>query len=74
MCRFLNKACVESGSSTCSEWMLCTITQVEETKQILSLIPIWVATFIPSAMIAQINTLFVKQGATLDRSIGNFNI
>jgi len=65
---------VDTGSSDCDEWMLCTITQVEETKQILSLVPIWVATFIPSAMIAQINTLFVKQGTTLNRSIGNFHI
>ncbi|WJX17165.1 hypothetical protein P8452_07106 [Trifolium repens] len=72
---FLNKACVDTGSSTSNEeWMLCTITQVEETKQILSLIPIWVATFIPSAMIAQINTLFVKQGTTLNTFIGNFKI
>ncbi|KAK2400091.1 protein NRT1/ PTR FAMILY 5.2 [Trifolium repens] len=71
---FLNKACVDTGSSTSNEWMLCTITQVEETKQILSLIPIWIATFIPSAMIAQINTLFVKQGTTLNTSIGNFKI
>jgi peptide/histidine transporter 3/4 len=75
MCSFLNKACVDTGSSTSNEeWMLCTITQVEETKQILSLIPIWIATFIPSAMIAQINTLFVKQGTTLNTSIGNFKI
>lgn len=74
MCRFLNKACVDTGSSTSSEWKICPITQVEETKQILTLIPIWVATFIPSAMIAQMNTLFVKQGTTLDRAIGNFNI
>ncbi|CAI8601845.1 unnamed protein product [Vicia faba] len=72
--RFLNKACVDTGSSTSNEWKICPITQVEETKQILTLIPIWVATFIPSAMIAQMNTLFVKQGTTLDRAIGNFNI
>ena len=65
---------MDTGSSDSDEWMLCTITQVEETKQILSLVPIWVATFIPSAMIAQINTLFVKQGTTLNRSIGNFHI
>ncbi|XP_027367321.1 protein NRT1/ PTR FAMILY 5.2-like [Abrus precatorius] len=71
--RFLNKACVKTGSST-SEWMLCSVTQVEETKQILRMIPIWVATFIPSTMLAQINTLFVKQGVTLDRRIGSFNI
>lgn len=72
-CRFLNKACAKTSSST-SEWMLCTVTQVEETKQILRMIPIWVATFIPSTMLAQTNTLFVKQGVTLDRHIGRFNI
>ncbi|RDX63006.1 Protein NRT1/ PTR FAMILY 5.2, partial [Mucuna pruriens] len=71
--RFLNKACVKTRSST-SEWKLCTVTQVEETKQILRMIPIWVATFIPSTMLAQTNTLFVKQGVTLDRHIGRFNI
>ncbi|KAE8076088.1 hypothetical protein FH972_014759 [Carpinus fangiana] len=38
------------------------------------MIPIWVATFVPSIMIAQINTLFVRQGATLDRGIGSFKI
>ncbi|XP_073307075.1 protein NRT1/ PTR FAMILY 5.2-like [Primulina huaijiensis] len=70
--RFLNKACVKTGSS--SQWMLCSVTQVEETKQMLRMIPILVATFIPSIMIAQINTLFVKQGTTLDRNIGNFKI
>jgi len=40
----------------------------------LRMIPILVATFIPSAMVAQIGTLFVKQGITLDRGIGSFNI
>lgn len=70
--RFLNKACVKTRSS--SPWMLCSVTQVEETKQMLRMIPILVATFIPSTMIAQINTLFVKQGTTLNRNIGNFSI
>lgn len=32
------------------------------------------ATFIPSTMLAQISTLFVKQGTTLQRKIGNFEI
>lgn len=70
--RFLNKACVKTSNS--SPWMLCSVTQVEETKQMLRMIPILFATFIPSTMIAQINTLFVKQGTTLDRGIGSFNI
>ncbi|KAL4394534.1 protein NRT1/ PTR FAMILY 5.2-like isoform X2 [Arachis duranensis] len=67
--RFLNKACVNTGSSH-NAWMLCPVTQVEETKQMLRMIPILVSTFVPSTMVAQINTLFVKQGTTLDRAIG----
>ncbi|KAI3864461.1 hypothetical protein MKW92_034746 [Papaver armeniacum] len=67
--RFLNKAAVDTGPN--SPWMLCSVTQVEETKQMLRMIPILIATFVPSTMLAQIGTLFVKQGTTLDRSIGS---
>lgn len=70
--RFLDKASVKTGST--SPWMLCTVTHVEETKQMLRMIPILVATFVPSTMVAQVNTLFVKQGTTLDRHIGSFKI
>ncbi|XP_052207344.1 protein NRT1/ PTR FAMILY 5.2-like isoform X2 [Diospyros lotus] len=70
--RFLSKASVRTGST--SPWMLCSVTQVEETKQMLRMIPILVATFVPSTMIAQINTLFVKQGTTLERNVGGFKI
>ncbi|KAJ8639167.1 hypothetical protein MRB53_015861 [Persea americana] len=67
--RFLNKAAVRTGLN--SPWILCPVTQVEETKQMLRMLPILVATFIPSTMIAQVNTLFVKQGKTLNRSLGS---
>lgn len=67
-CRLLDKAAVKTGPS--SPWMLCPVTQVEETKQILKMIPILVCTFITSTMLAQVSTLFVKQGTTLDRSLG----
>nr|POE46591.1 protein nrt1/ ptr family 5.2 [Quercus suber] len=56
----LTKASVKTRST--NPWMLCTVTQVEETKQMLRMIPILVATFVPSTMVAQTNTLFVKQG------------
>lgn len=72
-CRFLNKACVKTSPGN-SPWMLCTVTQVEETKQMLRMIPILICTFVPSTMVAQTNTLFVKQGTTLDRRLGSFNI
>lgn len=70
--RFLNRACVRTNSD--SPWMLCPVTQVEETKQMLRMIPILVATFIPSTMLAQVGTLFVKQGTTLQRHVGSFKI
>ncbi|KAA8527796.1 hypothetical protein F0562_035335 [Nyssa sinensis] len=70
--RFLNKACVKTGST--NPWMLCSVTQVEETKQMLRMLPILITTFVPSIMVAQINTLFVKQGTTLHRHIGSFKI
>jgi len=50
--------------------MLCTVTQVEETKQMIKLIPILIITIIPSTMVMQSFTLFIKQGTTLDRRIG----
>ncbi|KAK9087807.1 hypothetical protein Syun_030201 [Stephania yunnanensis] len=70
--RFLSKAAVKNGSI--GPWKLCPVTQVEETKQMLLMIPILVATFVLSTMLAQVNTLFVKQGITLQRGIGNFHI
>ncbi|XP_039141192.1 protein NRT1/ PTR FAMILY 5.2-like [Dioscorea cayenensis subsp. rotundata] len=65
--RILDKAAVKTSSA--SPWVLCPVTQVEETKQMLRMIPILFATFVPSIMLAQVNTLFVKQGTTLNRSI-----
>ncbi|KAE8717838.1 Protein NRT1/ PTR FAMILY 5.1 [Hibiscus syriacus] len=66
--RFLDKAAVKDGSSSSAP---CTITQVEGTKLVLGMLLIWLVTLIPSTIWAQINTLFVKQGTTMDRSIGS---
>ncbi|KAG5587498.1 hypothetical protein H5410_047932 [Solanum commersonii] len=71
--RLLDKAAVTTGHS--SPWTLCPITQVEEAKQMIKMLPILIATFIPSTMLAQTHTLFIKQGTTLRRGIGpNFEI
>ncbi|KAI3806091.1 hypothetical protein L1987_21983 [Smallanthus sonchifolius] len=67
--RFLDKAAVKVEEPA-SEWKLCPVTQVEQTKQMVKMIPILCATFIPSTLMAQAHTLFIKQGTTLVRSIG----
>ncbi|WCJ38264.1 Major facilitator superfamily protein [Euphorbia peplus] len=66
--RFFDKAAVKCNSN--SPWKLCPVTQVEETKQMLKMLPILIMTFLPSTMYAQVHTLFIKQGTTLDRKIG----
>uniref|UniRef100_A0A803PGJ6 Uncharacterized protein n=1 Tax=Cannabis sativa TaxID=3483 RepID=A0A803PGJ6_CANSA len=66
--RFLDKAAVKTGST--SPWMLSTVTQVEETKQMIKMIPILIVSFIPNTIVAQLLTLFIKQGTTLDRNLG----
>ncbi|XP_057872197.1 protein NRT1/ PTR FAMILY 5.2 isoform X2 [Cryptomeria japonica] len=67
--RFLDKAATKVNTRS-STWNLCPVTQVEEAKLMIKMLPIWVAMFMPSTMIAQLNTLFVKQGTRLRRDMG----
>lgn len=66
--RFLDKAAVKDGTSAASR-PPCTVTQVEGTKLVLGMLVIWLVTLIPCTIWAQINTFFVKQGTTLDRTL-----
>ncbi|KAI3956357.1 hypothetical protein MKW92_006965 [Papaver armeniacum] len=60
--RILDKAAVKTGLS--SPWRLCPVTRVEETKQMIKMIPVLIVTFVPA-----------MQGITLKRSLGpNFDI
>ncbi|KAK1284639.1 putative peptide/nitrate transporter [Acorus calamus] len=72
--RFLDKAAMKPTSTTTTSTTPlppppCTVTQVESSKLVLSMSKIWLATLIPSTIWAQANTLFVKQGTTLDRTL-----
>ena len=50
-------------------WRLCSLNQVEEVKLVLRLFPVWLSCLMFAIVIAQMNTFFVKQGSTLQRSI-----
>ncbi|WCJ28433.1 Major facilitator superfamily protein [Euphorbia peplus] len=69
---FFDKAAVETPSdglklgSKINLWRLCTVTQVEELKSIVKLLPIWATGIIFSAVYSQMGTLFVLQGNTMD--------
>ncbi|XP_050215053.1 protein NRT1/ PTR FAMILY 8.1-like [Mercurialis annua] len=67
---FFDKAAVETPSDrvkgSINKWTLCTVTQVEELKSIIRLLPIWATGIIFSAVYSQMGTLFVLQGNTMD--------
>lgn len=50
------------------------MTQVEEAKCVLKLLPIWLCTIIYSVVFTQMASLFVEQGAAMDSNIFNFHI
>ena len=58
-----------------SPWQVCTVTQVEEVKLLVRMLPIWWTNLMFSAVFAQVGTLFLNQGTTMDRHMGpNFEI
>ncbi|KAM3685142.1 hypothetical protein ACB098_11G098800 [Castanea mollissima] len=58
--KFLNKAL---------QGEVCTVSDVEEAKAVLRLVPIWATSLGYAIVFAQTSTFFTKQGATLDRTI-----
>ncbi|KAJ4727347.1 Protein NRT1/ PTR FAMILY 7.3 like [Melia azedarach] len=55
-------------------WRLCTVSQVEEVKCILRLLPIWLCTILYSVVFTQMASLFVEQGDAMKTNIANFHI
>ncbi|XP_042503177.1 protein NRT1/ PTR FAMILY 8.3-like isoform X5 [Macadamia integrifolia] len=77
--RCLDKAAVVSDLDVKQEefsnsWRLCTVTQVEELKILIRMIPIWATGIVFSAVYAQMFTMFVEQGMAMDTTIGSFTI
>lgn len=73
--RFFDKAAVQGESDNLKEsinpWRLCTVTQVEELKSILRLLPVWATGIIFATVYGQMSTLFVLQGQTMNTHVGN---
>ncbi|XP_060669852.1 protein NRT1/ PTR FAMILY 4.6 [Ziziphus jujuba] len=82
--RFLDKAAIQQTSASEFEtqnqqcpnpWKLCRVTQVENAKIILGVIPIFCCTIIMTLCLAQLQTFSIQQGLTMDTKITNsFNI
>ncbi|XP_047062314.1 protein NRT1/ PTR FAMILY 8.3-like [Lolium rigidum] len=62
------------AAATAGAWRLCTVTQVEELKILMRLLPIWATSIVLSAAYAQLNTTFVQQGSAMDMRVMSFTI
>ncbi|KAF3340815.1 protein NRT1/ PTR FAMILY 8.3-like protein [Carex littledalei] len=76
---FLDKAAIVttsdfSISGALNPWSLCTMSQVEELKSILNLLPIWATFILFSSVVSQESSVFVEQGMVMDRHFGSLNI
>uniref|UniRef100_A0A7N0T2Y3 Peptide transporter 1 n=2 Tax=Kalanchoe fedtschenkoi TaxID=63787 RepID=A0A7N0T2Y3_KALFE len=71
---FFDKAAVPSNTDNMKDspnkWRLCTVTQVEELKSFIRLLPIWATGIVFAAVYSQMSTMYVLQGNTMDPHMG----
>ncbi|XP_022756283.1 protein NRT1/ PTR FAMILY 7.1-like isoform X3 [Durio zibethinus] len=75
--KFLDKAATITQNDLCGPkdpWRLCTVTQVEEAKCVLKMLPIWLCTIIYSVIFTQMASLFVEQGDVMASKLGDFHL
>ncbi|KAL0352075.1 UNVERIFIED_CONTAM: protein NRT1/ PTR FAMILY 8.1 [Sesamum calycinum] len=70
--RFLDKAAVitDPECNTKNRWRLCTVTQVEEFKSFVRILPVWASTIALAISFAQLSTFFIQQANIMDRKLG----
>lgn len=57
-------------TTSVNPWRLCSMTQVEEVKLLVRVLPVWFATLMFLVVVAQLTTLFLRQGISMDLSMG----
>ncbi|KAL9257041.1 NRT1/ PTR FAMILY 4.3-like protein [Drosera capensis] len=76
--RFLDKASIKAegiNQEYEGPWRLCTITQVEQVKILISLLPIFACTIVFNTILAQLQTFSVQQGAQMNTKLTkHFNV
>ncbi|XP_049415653.1 protein NRT1/ PTR FAMILY 6.3-like [Solanum stenotomum] len=78
--RFLDKAAIKvndlesAGFTVVNKWNLSTLTDVEEVKLVVRMLPTWATTIMFWTVYAQMTTFSVSQATTMDRHIGKFEI
>nr|DAD26661.1 TPA_asm: hypothetical protein HUJ06_028129 [Nelumbo nucifera] len=71
--RCLDKAAVVLPSRPQNGWTLCRVTEVEETKAIIRMIPMWITFAIFGVVLSFGNTYFVEQANHMNRKVGRLS-
>ncbi|KZV45205.1 Major facilitator superfamily protein [Dorcoceras hygrometricum] len=61
-------------SAYSGSWKLCTVTQIEETKILVRMLPIILSTVFMNTCLAQLQTFSIQQSTTMNRKIGSFEV
>lgn len=74
MGRFLDKAAIKEeeivDNNKVNKWNISTLTDIEEVKLVLRMLPIWATTITFWTVYAQMTTFSVSQATTMDKHIG----
>ncbi|KAA8519480.1 hypothetical protein F0562_013736 [Nyssa sinensis] len=72
--RLLDKAAIPQEGMTPAPWKVCTVTQVEEVKILIRMLPIIASTIIMNTCMAQLQTFSVIQGYFMNPQLGSWEI
>lgn len=72
--RFLDKAAIACEVSIPAPGTVCTVTQVEEVKILIRMMPIVGSTILMNTCLAQLQTFSVIQGNFMDRQLGSIMV
>lgn len=70
----MDRAAIPRNSEDAEPWRVCTVTQVEETKILIRMLPIIVSTIFMNTCLAQLQTFTIQQSMTMDTSLGSFQV
>ncbi|RLN40748.1 Peptide transporter PTR2 [Panicum miliaceum] len=78
-CWFFDKAAIVTSADCESVGLLntlkvCTVSQVEEFKILIRMLPIWATMVLFTTVLAQMFSTFIEQGMVMDKHIGWFEI
>ncbi|XP_042489045.1 protein NRT1/ PTR FAMILY 4.5-like [Macadamia integrifolia] len=72
--RFLDKASIIINGGATGNCSLCSVTQVEETKIVLRMLPIFLSALLAYIPVPQLLTFTIQQGGTMNTKLGKINV